>query len=56
MSALVAEIASLRAVDAGPLRFARFIEGLTVLLIGINGRYKIRGGIRIAGLPSEATP
>ena len=56
VSALVAEIASLRAVDAGPLRFARFIEGLTVLLIGINGRYKIRGGIRIAGLPSEATP
>lgn len=56
VSALVAEIASLRAVDAGPLRFARFIEGLTVLLIGINGRYKVESGIRIEGLPqSEVT-
>ncbi len=51
VSALVAEIASLRAVNAGPLRFARYLEGLTVLLIGINGRYKTRSGVRIEGLP-----
>jgi 8-hydroxy-5-deazaflavin:NADPH oxidoreductase len=48
--ALAAEIAGVKAVDAGPLRFSRFVEGLTILLIGINGRYKAHTGIRIAGL------
>jgi NADPH-dependent F420 reductase len=49
--ALVDEIAGLRSVDAGPLRFSRFVEGLTILLVGINGRYKAHAGVRIAGLP-----
>jgi NADPH-dependent F420 reductase len=49
--ALVEEIGA-RSVDAGPLRFSRFVEGLTVLLIGINGRYKAHTGVRIEGLPS----
>ncbi|MDA0270743.1 MAG: NADPH-dependent F420 reductase [Chloroflexi bacterium] len=48
--ALAAEIAGVNAVDAGPLRFSRFVEGLTILLIGINGRYKAHTGVRIAGL------
>jgi 8-hydroxy-5-deazaflavin:NADPH oxidoreductase len=48
--ALAAEIAGVRAVDAGPLRFSRFVEQITILLIGINGRYKAHTGIRIAGL------
>jgi NADPH-dependent F420 reductase len=51
VSGLARDIRSLRAVDAGPLRFARFLEGLTVLLIGINGRYKTRSGIHVQGLP-----
>ena len=48
---LLHAIAGLRSVDAGPLRFSRFVEGLTILLVGINGRYKAHAGVRIAGLP-----
>ena len=49
---LVEAIPRLRYVDAGPLENARIIEPITVLLIGINRRYKTHGsGIRITGLP-----
>lgn len=48
--ALANEIAGCRAVDAGPLRFSRFVEGITILVIGINGRYKAHGGVKITGL------
>ena len=48
---LAEQIAGVRAVDAGPLRFSRFVEGVTLLLAGINGRYKAHTGIHIAGLP-----
>ena len=51
VSALAEQIAGVRAVDAGPLRFSRFVEGITVLLIGINGRYKAHTGVRVTGLP-----
>ena len=49
-AALAEQIAGVRAVDAGPLRYSRFVEGLTILLIGINGRHRAHTGIRIAGL------
>ncbi len=49
--ALAAQIEGCRAVDAGPLRFSRFVEGLTTLVIGINGRYKSHGAIKITGIP-----
>ena len=51
--ALAGEIAGVHAVDAGPLRFSRFVEQITILLIGINGRYKAHTGVRIAGLDSH---
>ena len=50
--ALAEQIAGVRSVDAGPLRYSRFVEGLTVLLIGINGRYHAHAGVRIEGLPT----
>jgi NADPH-dependent F420 reductase len=37
-------------IDVGALRLARQLEPLTAVLIGMNKRYKIRSGIRIAGL------
>ncbi len=41
-----------RGLDAGPARNARVVEGLTVFLMGINRRYKVKAaGIRITGLP-----
>jgi NADPH-dependent F420 reductase len=48
---LVEAIPGLRAVNAGPLEAARFVEQLTPLLISINVRYKVHAGIRITGLP-----
>jgi hypothetical protein len=48
---LAEQIEGVRAVDAGPLRFSRFVEGITVLLIGINGRYRTHSSVRIVGLP-----
>lgn len=48
--ALAEAIPGVRGVDAGPLRFSRFVEGLTILLAGINGRYHAHSGVRIAGL------
>ena len=47
---LVGDINGARPVDAGPLRYSRFVEGITILLIGINSRYKSHSGIVISGL------
>ena len=51
--ALAEDIAGVHGVDAGPLRFSRFVEQITILLIGINGRYKTHSGVRVAGLEHE---
>ncbi|MFN8639483.1 MAG: NADPH-dependent F420 reductase [Dehalococcoidia bacterium] len=53
VSALAGQIEGARAVDAGPLRFSRFVEGLTILLIGINGRYRAHSSVRISGLEAS---
>ena len=48
----LAGLLHLRALDAGPARNARVVEGLTVVLMEINRRQKVQGaGIRITGLP-----
>jgi 8-hydroxy-5-deazaflavin:NADPH oxidoreductase len=39
-----------RAVDAGPLRVARWLEPLTAVLLHVNRRYKAQTGVRITGL------
>jgi predicted dinucleotide-binding enzyme len=45
-------IEGLRPVDAGLLSSARALERMTVLLIGINRRYKVKTGrFKILGLP-----
>jgi hypothetical protein len=50
----LAGLLGLRGLDAGPARNARVVEGLTVLLMEMNRRYKSRGaGIRITGLPAQ---
>ncbi|MBM3140063.1 MAG: NADPH-dependent F420 reductase [Chloroflexi bacterium] len=48
--ALAESIAGARAIDAGPLRFSRFVEQITILLIGINGRYKAHTHVRVVGI------
>jgi|SRR5579875_355498 len=49
--ALAALLPGCRGIDAGPLRYSRYIEDITVLLVGINRRYKTQSGIRIVGIP-----
>jgi NADPH-dependent F420 reductase len=47
---LVRRIDGLRPVDCGRLEVARFIEGLTPLLISVNVRNKAHAGIRLTGI------
>lgn len=53
--ALCELVPGLRAVDGGPLANARFVEGVTALLIGLNARYKVPEGVglRFTGLPQR---
>ena len=47
---LAEKIEGIRAVDGGGLENARYVEGLTVLLININRIYKARSSIKIGGI------
>jgi 8-hydroxy-5-deazaflavin:NADPH oxidoreductase len=47
---LIERIEGLRCVDCGRLEMSRTAESLTALLIGVNARYKVHAGIRLAGL------
>jgi 8-hydroxy-5-deazaflavin:NADPH oxidoreductase len=40
-----------RAVDAGRLEVARWLEPLTAVLLNVNRRYKASTGVRVTGLP-----
>jgi NADPH-dependent F420 reductase len=50
---LADQIPGCRGVDAGPLRVARQLEGFTAVIVGINRRYKIHAGVRIARLGDD---
>jgi NADPH-dependent F420 reductase len=50
---LLASLAGLRVVDAGPLRNSRYAEQVTVLLLSINKRVRRNTGVRIVNLPDE---
>lgn len=54
VAALCADVKSLNAFYAGPLRLSSTVEGLTPLLISVNKRYKAHTGIRFAGLPARS--
>ncbi len=47
--ALCKHLPGTRAIDGGPLYYARYVEPLTALLIGLNRRYECPegAGIRI---------
>lgn len=49
-------IPGMRGIDGGPLSNARFVEGFTALLIGLNVRYKVPSGMgfRLTHLPGAA--
>ena len=50
ISSLAEQIRGVRAVDGGPLASSRYVEGITVMLVNINRRYKTLAGVRIVGV------
>lgn len=48
--ALTARMTALRGIDAGPLGNARYLEGITALLMNLNRRHKATTSIRVLGL------
>jgi 8-hydroxy-5-deazaflavin:NADPH oxidoreductase len=50
VGALAERIVAGRAIDAGRLEVARWLEPLTAVLLNVNRRYKAQSGIRITGL------
>jgi hypothetical protein len=58
VSEIAETIPGVRAIDAGPLDNARFLESSAALLIALNLRHKVRhSGLRITGLgPGEVHP
>lgn len=55
VASLVEQVPGLRAVDTGPLRLARYVEGLTALLVSLNIRHKTLTSIEIVGLERTRT-
>jgi NADPH-dependent F420 reductase len=51
VGALAERIVAGRAVDAGRLEVARWLEPVTAVLLNVNRRYKASSGIRVTGLP-----
>lgn len=51
VAALAERLVRGRAVDAGRLEVARWLEPLTAVLINVNRRYRTNSGVRITGLP-----
>jgi NADPH-dependent F420 reductase len=54
VSELAEMIPGVRAIDAGPLDNARFLETAAAMLIALNLRHKVKhSGMRITGLPNH---
>lgn len=51
VGALAERLVEGRAVDAGRLEVARWLEPLTAVLLNVNRRYKVSSGIKVTGLP-----
>lgn len=50
VAAIAERCVSGRAVDAGPLESARWLEPLTAVLLNVNRRYRVNSGIAITGI------
>lgn len=51
VAALAERLIEGRAVDAGRLKVARWLEPVTAVLLNVNRNYKVDSGVRITGLP-----
>ena len=52
IAALAEKIVQGRAVDAGPLMVARWLEPVTAVILNVNRNYKAQSGVRITGIPT----
>ena len=50
VAALAERLVNGRAVDAGPLKVARWLEPLTAVLLNVNRNYRVQSGVRITGI------
>jgi hypothetical protein len=50
VAALAEQLVEGRAVDAGRLEVARWLEPVTAVLLNVNRNYKVNSGVRITGL------
>lgn len=48
--AIASDLVTGHALDAGPLRSARALEGMTAVMVNLNKRYRAHAGIRITGI------
>jgi NADPH-dependent F420 reductase len=50
VASLAERLVNGRAVDAGPLMVARWLEPLTAVLLNVNRNYRAQSGVRITGI------
>jgi NADPH-dependent F420 reductase len=50
VAVLAERLVSGRAVDAGPLVVARWLEPVTAVLLNVNRNYRVQSGVRITGI------
>jgi NADPH-dependent F420 reductase len=50
VAALAERLVNGRAVDAGPLMVARWLEPVTAVLLNVNRNYRAQSGVRITGI------
>jgi 8-hydroxy-5-deazaflavin:NADPH oxidoreductase len=52
IGALAEKVVEGRAIDAGPLMVARWLEPVTAVILNVNRNYKVQSGVRITGIPT----
>ena len=50
IAALAEKVVEGRAVDAGPLMVARWLEPVTAVILNVNRNYRTQSGVRITGI------
>lgn len=52
IAALAEKVVEGRAIDAGPLMVARWLEPVTAVILNVNRNYQVQSGVRITGIPA----
>lgn len=52
IAALAEKVVEGRAIDAGPLMVARWLEPVTAVILNVNRNYRVQSGVRVTGIPT----